>query len=252
MNFSNLIGAIIVLSFIWSCNNEKDCYYENNNFIDSSFFVSHKTNGKEIKNLQIIEKAYLTGEHFKINDSLFADRIAFSVSFVDSIKAGLKQIDYSNVSYVLTFHYSKNRYSKQDSGYVIPIDILGSSSMQSGIIDNLPHKLSVAIGSYPSRYDHIQDTSSLIGFSLKCNRHNQNGNFEYSTNCLFEYFNYNKDSIQKYFNESYCVINKVEQVCNNYHLVQGYFSTKIMKKTSYLEKPEFVELKDIGFRFILK
>lgn len=247
-NLDYLISSIVLIFLTMSCNHEKDCIYENNNFIDSRLCISFEENGETIKYFQIIEQATISGEHYIISNSLSADRVGFSVLFEDSIEYGISGLSNRENIFKLNMNYSKTRYSQQSQEYIIPLEI-GVDRLPESIIYKLPNLLNLSIGSnqLPS-LSNIADTLNLTGFSLGYKK----GKSEFSTNYLFEYYNYNRDSIQKYFSGSQCEILKVEQLCNNYLLVHGKLSTKVMKKPIYSEETEIIELKNVKFNFILK
>jgi hypothetical protein len=241
MKTYNLIGILIIFSFMVSCNKHEttNCIYDQENLIDSSLFLSYDKNGTNYKFYQLLDRPGQTINYFKINDSISLERISFTIAFDDSIKFKTGIQVWSDISFFLTFYYTKI------------LDVMHNEIFDYNNVD-LFVSLSNRLDFVRNNVTDIKDSFNLQGVGLEYNRSISEGYSEFSTEYFYNFYNNNNDSVLKYLKGSSMEISKIEKVCNSYRLIKGTFNTKVMNRPAYLLEPFLIEFKNVSFNFVLK
>lgn len=205
-----IINLIVFIIFLSSCNKEEKespCEYNFFEGIDTSLYVSF-----EINNEQLVYYQKMTGNggrslHFDSTTNTeiwhYATLAEFDISEPDSFNNFFR----SPVDLVF-FDFSINNR--------IHDYFLLSKYLEDNI--NFKHY------SAQQRIDFM-DTIFMKGVSMRY--------YNYSTETVIDYFNYDLDSINDFYaNNSFFNVTSRTQVCENKHLIQGNFSTKIMYNSS--------------------
>ena len=229
MRHLKLIWIFIVIIFA-SCNDSEDACRYILDYIprDTTLYISYEIDGQEYKYYQGEMDGGRVYDPIEYNETQFLhfypEIIGFGHLYADTIIAYLfPHID-------LTF-WNKSIQDKSVpfySGYNTKL----SNSLESSYFYT-----------YPPEEPTINDTIFMHGISVSIE-------FSYSTENVMKYFDYNIDSISEFFSEkSYFNISSIEPVCNDYFLIKGVFSTKIM----YKNRPFDIKSIDNGeFTFIVK
>ncbi len=197
---------IIMISFL-SCESKKDeCrYVPNNSPTDNSLFISYTINNIEYRFFEFYkESSTLSYKNtFLMLNGQYICRTTYPFFFGD--------LNSNKFQVTLNFHDT-----------TLQGEMFHQRALRKRL--NTNYKFSVPKQEPMDSKLIIGDTIFLRGVSLSIN------NNEYSTENLFSYYDFNIDSINKYlWDDSYFRITKNESACGWDRLIEGEFSTLIMK-----------------------
>ncbi len=234
MKFFQFIFCIVLFVLAISCKKKESCPYQIDILSDTDLYVSYEMNGIQNKYYQ----------RNRLPNLIFGGNIEGIGS------ASVRYCKYSGIFYAHQDDFS-NSLQWCFLDYQVPPDlILASDSPWLVPYNPLSQKLKVNKKykftdiKYFSDHELI-DTVFMNGFNLTLNT--------YSVANIMEYYEYDYDKIYGNIlnlNDSYCIINNIEQVCDHYFLVKGTFTTKLMNTVRQDEPPEIVEIKNGRFQIL--
>ena len=238
-----IIIIFVISAATYSCKKDDSkqtgCKYESRSYVDTSLYVSFSLDGVLKKYYQIIptwQSSYDVASLIYDNSILLIYKSTYIERFLEKLDTVQLLRPGINGDFIIMFsrrnHYGpSNNYSLE----VTPDELYSTSQFPSY---NADHSLNP---------HYAQDTIFMNGYSLDL----LNGDdLKYmSTDNVFIYYAQNKDSIISYFNGTNFNISKVEIICNNYYLIEGYFNTRFLSEGT---NPKSSPLKNGNFRFIRK
>jgi len=234
-----LLFFTCLLIFFLSCNKsvepKPDCKYGKHIAYptDTTLFLAFRMNQQDYQYYQDINVSADLGASntfLKINGQTIL-RNTYSIILNESLSDG----HYSNPDPNVNLNFYDTTLMKSSSNIRV-------HSFSNHLLTNYKFIMPPNGSMYAEQDMALKDTVSLRGVSLTLNQ------FQYSTDYLITFYRNNIDSISKYlWSESYFRINKVEPVCENYKIIEGEFSTLVMRSTI----SEFYRLENGHFRILI-
>jgi hypothetical protein len=229
-----IITWVLLLIFTLSCHDREDpCIYDGYNIYspsDTTLYISFEIDGKKYKSYQYsgagTDGGFIGGIEYNETKNLYG--FGYSFSFKEFASDTTETSIYSWV------YLEFLTYSMVDKS-VSPLQFYRlSKSLKEETL-----KFTA-----PPVPPSIKDTSLMYGVAI------HTGNMISSTFTVFKYFNYNIDAINIFFSDkSFFTISDIKPVCNNFNLLSGSFSTRLIINYEPLET---INIENGQFSFLVK